>query len=248
MAEVLLSRIVEQHDRLEPQDIPAIFEVLGKGVDVLEEYRHSRDDRSPRFLKGGEASFFGLIQRLDKDPRNAVLKKLFKPGMSYSWLCGIIREATFEHGFDGDRVKPEEERLLTTGEFNMIRKSYLNMIHKAEPAALLKVPYLLNFLFSWLQLGEMKEVREWVALQSQTDEGLLDLLERMGSSRQASNGKFYNLKPINLRHFFDNIDAVYSRITRLSEDEHQNPDIQEKAKKLKDALDEGEELERTFPS
>ena len=247
LAEVLLSRILEQHDWLDPDDIPAIFEVLGKGMDVLA--KNAKPWLGyPTFLRGDEASIFGLIQQLDKAPRKTVLKKLFKPGMSYSWLCGIIREATFEHGLHGDRTKPEEERLLDPDEFKMVRELYLKMIHNEEPETLLNVPYLLDFLYSWLQLGEEREVREWVAAQSKTDKGLLDLLERMGSSRLTSDGELYHLKPENLRPFFDDVDTVESRIAGLLKNEHQDPDIQERAKKLKVALDDGKEFESTFPS
>ncbi len=248
VAEVLLSRIVEQQDKLDPDDIPAIIEVLGMGMDVL-----ARNAQlwmgSLGFLRGDEASVFGLIRRLDEAARKDVLEKLFKPGMSYSWLCGIIREAIFEHGLAGDRAKPEGERLLKTGEFNLIRQLYLDMIRKAEPATLLGVNDLGDFLYSWLQLGEEeeKEVRKWVASQSKTDDGLLNLLEHMGKSPQSPGGR-YPLKPEYLRSFFGDIDSVESRISGLAKNDHLNPDVSERAKELKVALEGGKEIEKFFRS
>lgn len=247
LAEVLLSRILERRTRLDPADIPPILEVLGKGMDVLARNTQRRSGY-PTYIRGGEASILGLIQRLDENSRKSVLEKLFRPGMSYSWLGEIIRTATFEHGLYGDSPKPEEERLLTTDEFDMIRKLYLSMIHEEDPKTLLNLPDLLEFLFSWLQLGEEKEVREWVASESNTDERLLDLLEHMGRSRENFAAGSSRLKPEELRHFFGDIDIVFSRLTGLMEDESRTPEDRERAKQLSAQLDDGKELENYLSS
>lgn len=238
LAEVLLSRILERRYLLDPVDIPPILEVLGKGMDVLARNTQKKPGYHD-FVSGDHASIFGLIQRLDETSRETVLRKLFQRGMSYSWLCEIIREATFQHGLYGNRPMPEEYRLLTTGEFEMIRNLYLSIIHKEDPKTILSLPHLLEFLLSWLQLGEKEEVRKWVASQSNTDERFLELLEHMGRSRTNSAAGSFLLKREELKEFFDDISAVVSRLARLMEDESLTPEFRERAKKLKAQLDDG---------
>ena len=246
MAEVLLTRILEQRDRIDPDHIPPIFEVLGRGMDVLAKHGSGLYGYS-RFLKGDSSSIFGLIQRLDEGSRAAVLTNIFRPGMSYSWLCGIIRESTFEHGVHGDRPKPEEERLLTHDEFVMIRLLYLAMIENTDPADLLNVPYLLDFLYSWLQLGRGNDVHQWITQHSQSDEGLLTLLERMSSSGPTLNGRPHHLKPSDLRQFFKSADDLELRVSRLMDSASEDSDIWSRANKVKKLLEAGREYEMSFP-
>ena len=242
LAEVLLSRILEQRDRLELDDIPAILEVLGKGMDVLARNANPRMGRgAPRFLRGDESSVFGrLIQRLDEPSRKAVLEKLFKPGISYSWLCEIIRHSTFEHGLHGDRAKPEEKRLLTTDDFNMIRQLYLGMIRNEEPGTLVKIPYFLEFLYSWQQLlddqDDKEEVRKWVDTQSETNEGLLNLLESM---KRAGPEPGIKLELDEIEGFFCDVAQVEQRLVDIAEDEQSLADMRDRARTIKTAIDAG---------
>ena len=195
--------------------------------------------RFPRFLMVHEASIFGLIQRLDESRRKDVLKTLFSPGMSYSWLCEIIRRAASEHGLVGGSAKPEGERLLTAGEFKMVREAFLDMIQREEPATLLALPYFQEFLLSWLELGKKTEVREWVATQSKSDEGLLNLLESIGGLHRPPKGKLHSLIPGNLEAFFDDTVAVKSRIAQLLMRKDQKPEILVRARKIIDAFKDG---------
>ncbi len=246
LAEVLLARIVERRDRLDPENITAIFEVLGKGMDVLA--RNAQPGLGPpNFLKGDESAVFGLVQMLDKDSRKTVLENLFKPGMSYSWLCGIIREATFEHGLYGNRAKPEGERLLSMDEFDMIRHTYLDMIRGEEPGNLLNLPYFQTFLHSWQQLLEDTddEVRNWVAEQSKTEEGLLDIFEGM---RRHGPGPETELRPHDIKGFFFDIAETEKRLAGIAENEQSAADVRERASKISAALEDGKELESSFPS
>ncbi len=243
LAEVLVSEIVARRDQLDPDTILAIFDVLGRGMDIL-----ARNGRSsggyPSFLAGDKTSIFGLIQQLDVPQRRTALKNLFTGSSSYAWLSGIIRDTTFEHGRYGNRAKPVEERLLNVDEWDMIERLYLDRIHNEKPETLLQTPYFLNVLFSWSQLGKEREVRQWIALQSETDEGFLNLLERMGNTPRSLGKDHYDLKPTDLQEFFENLHAMESRLAGLLD--HQDPEIQTRAITLHQALGDGKNIHHIF--
>ncbi|MCY3875424.1 MAG: P-loop NTPase fold protein [Rhodobacteraceae bacterium] len=244
MGEVLLSRILERQSELDVDDIRAVFNVLGKGMDVLAANAPGPWGH-PSYLTGERGTIFGIIEQLNKADRKTILQDIFRPGTSYSWLSGIIRSSTFEHGLAGDRAKPEENRLLNSSEFEMIRQLYLDMIHNEDPATLLGVFDFLDFLYSWFQLGDEQKVLEWVASQSNTDEDLLSLLDRMAGSVSDLTP---HLKPQDLQSFFDDIATIEKRVTAIAEDQHQTLEVREKANKVLGALQLGREKEALFPS
>ena len=243
MARLLLSRIIEHQDSLDAKTIQSLFSVISENMDDLVKHTFNGVP-SPTELGGRDYSIFGIIRNIDEEERKDILKQLFKRGMPYSWLTPIIRDLTFEHGLVGDSAKPEGLRLLDDKEFKMIRQRYLEMLQNEDPEILLKVPDILSLLFSWLQAGDKEGVRTWISSQSRTDQGLLQLLDRMGCS-DSGRDDAPRLRPKYLDELFGGSEDVKQRVTEIK-DKTDNQELHAQALRILDAMEKGAEIEQYF--
>lgn len=238
LAEVLLDRLVAAGTKISPEQVKGLFKALGEAIDELVPFAKT-DFGPPEFLKGNRQEVFGLIEQVqNSDERSEVLRSLFSDGKSVAWLVGIIRESTFEHGAHGDRIEPEEARLLSVTDFDLVKGIFLRRMIETPPTDLLKVPQFLSLIFAWHQVGDQEGAVNWVSQQAESDQGFLDVLERMKSkSVSSSEGVQWKLRPETLNTFFGGYSSVQDRLEQIAT--RGKADLKIRAKELLTKFDDG---------
>lgn len=240
LAEVLLDRILGARDRILSPQIQGLFWILGEALDELIPVAKTAYGR-PNFLKGDQQEIFGLIAQVqDNDLRSNILQSLFSNGKSMAWLVAIIRQATFEHGDQGSRKMPEGDRLLSIKEFELIKGIFLKRLNETSPSDLLQVPHFLSLMFAWHQVGDEKGALGWIAQQTDSESGFLDVLERMKSwSESSSEGVQYKLRLETLEAFFGGASTVQDRLKKISGDSSGETGLRSRAEVLLKKFDDG---------
>ena len=239
MAEVLLDRILAVRSSITFCQIRGLFSVLGEALDELVPFAKTEYGR-PEFLQGGRREVFGLIAQVsDPDLRKGILRSLYSDGKSMAWLVGIIREATFEHKAQGSQGIPEDDRLLSAEEFELIRAEFLRRLAGADPSDLLQVPHFLSLMFAWHQAGDEEGALGWIAQQTESEAGFIDVLERMKSwSQSSSEGVQYKLRHETLNTFFGGVEKTQERLKAIVEDESAQPGLSSRAQGLLGKFDD----------
>jgi hypothetical protein len=222
---------------LPPASILNLLMALSAGMDGL---ATKVDEFGGRFFLGNyRGTPFGLLRFVSGHQRIDFLAKFFAECPSLAWLTGIMRSATFDHGYYGDRAKPTTERLLSEDEFEAIRIAYLKRVSTAPAQTIRATPDFGSLLFAWSQGGDPGGARAWVLEQSKSDEGFVDLLERIQGKGYSSNGSYYRLDAGTLSAFFDGAEAVTTRLSLIGS---VSPDLQHRADILKRAVSAGTEF------
>ncbi|AYE85585.1 hypothetical protein B5M07_05275 [Sulfitobacter sp. D7] len=220
-AEVLLDRILGVSGRIGPSEIQGLFSVLGEAIDDLVPVAKTYSGYS-QFLKGNRHEVFGLIGIIgDPSLRKHTLRTLFSEAKSLAWLTGIVREAVFEHGVSGHRAEPENARLLSNEEFELVRGIFLRRLTEVPPSELMETPQFLSLMFAWHQAGDPEGALSWIANQTATDRGLLEVLQKMMSwSESSAHGVQCKLRPDTLDIFFGGRSAVQDRLEKIAADDN----------------------------
>jgi predicted KAP-like P-loop ATPase len=213
MGILLLDRIGKLEEMPEDRVWPVLFG-LSEVMDEAER-DFGMADRAFR-LDASEGSPFGLIRFLRSGSRQDALVDFVRESPSLVWVNGIIRSATFDHGFYGDRPKPADERLLTDDEFDAMRSAYLDRLDRTPAGTILDTPALASLLYGWSQAGAQEKVKAWVAAQIDADEGLVDLLQRLTGNVNSSRGSYLRIEPMVLTELFPSDHAVHDRLQLLS--------------------------------
>jgi hypothetical protein len=185
-------------------------------------------------LKGNRQEVFGLIARIEKtDVRMEVLRKLFSEAKSIAWLTGIVHDALVEHGLLSKGHQPQENRLLSDGEFNLIRGLFLKRVSDARASDLLKTPYFLRLIYTWHHLGDAEEYLSWINKNTEDDWGFLEVLDNMRSwSHSTPGGVQYKLRPDTLDTFFDGVAGVQKRLDCIIQKENSPIDVKRRAEDM----------------
>lgn len=236
MAELLISRLRRLGPELPVQQIPYLFYALAPGMDQA-----IADTGFPfNFnLRGDRNSLFRLITRLDPKARAAFLPDFFRTCPSLVWIIAIFRSSTFDHGIAGDKERPEEARLFTRAEHDQLWSILRERLRAATPETLLATPSLLSTLYAWAQGGAPEEARAWVKQQTQTDDGLIGMLERMQGHPTSSAGNYVKLSSSDLAVFFDDVESVKGRLQKASADHSAQGD---RARRLMQSIKAGDEF------
>lgn len=220
LAQVLLDRINSFRDKVSPEQVEGLFEVLGEHMDTL--VRVARADFGQhQFLKGAPDEVFGLIAKVeDDDKRNEILQRLFEESKSIAWLTGIIRELC--HEID----RPTEGKnsllsLLSVSKIYGLKEKFIQRLHDTPFSELIETPHLGSTMFAWNQLGDPKEPDEWVTAHTVSDEDFVALLEKMTHwSVSTTDGVVHRLGRETLDTFFGGSEAVKERLQKIA----MNPD------------------------
>ncbi|MWP38077.1 hypothetical protein GQY15_10725 [Rhodobacter sphaeroides] len=233
LAEVLLDRVLASRADIRGAHVKGLFWTLGEALDELIPFAKTSFGR-PDFLRGNRKEIFGLITCVEEaDLRSDILRALFSAGKSMAWLTGIIREANFGHRAKGERHVPEDDRLLSAQEFDLIRGEFLKRLVNAAPSDLLRVPHFLSLMFAWYQLGDEEGALGWISQQTKSDLGFLDTLEKMRSwSESSSEGVQYKLRPETLKVFFGGVSTVRDRLKMMAADNSVEASLRTRAEVL----------------
>ncbi|SMP36410.1 KAP family P-loop NTPase fold protein [Shimia sagamensis] len=220
LAEILLDLIVARSSSVSTSQVQGLFVVLGEAIDELIPFAKTEFGYAD-FLKARRGEIFGLIDRVkDEKIRGGMLHKLFSTAKSIAWLSGIIRETTFAHGSGPKSPEPKETWLLSEAEFENCKEAYVARLWSTPAKELLEVPYFLNLMYAWYQLGDNEGPRRWIKENTVTDDDFLVVLNAMTSwSSSSDTGVSFNIEPKTLEYFFDGVIAVEERLKLMSEND-----------------------------
>jgi hypothetical protein len=155
-------------------------------------------------------------------------------------MSELIRGELWGHGRVGNRLVPEEERLLSPEELDEGIRILLDRFRSTERDRLVGTPELLSVMYGWMECGDEEGVLDWVREQQATDSGFLALLSACRGWMQSD--KIYH--PLNRRDLknFLNFDEALERLTLIAEDmANRTDDERELAKELLKAAEIGKD-------
>ena len=233
MAQVLLSRILERKEDISPDQIPALFVVLG---DSMDDFARGLPERagSPPWLYGDAREIFGLIGRIDdKGKRKTAMEQIFVNATSLAWLNSIVTDAIIEHGSARHQPKPVKQRLLTKEELHLVNRKFLERLEQADADKLKETPYFLSLMYGWHWAGGGERVKSWVRQQSSNDAELIDLLNLLMSKSSVSYGNGtrdnYYLAGKTLEMFFGSVEGVIRALHKIPSSPAGRDELGEKA-------------------
>lgn len=172
--------------------------------------------------------------------REAGIMRMFAEGDALSWLTSLFRRETFAHGRHGNR--PNSDRLLTSEELDRVTEVMLNRYKAMSFNAIKAQLQPLSILFAWQQGGDDDGPRNLLAVEVETDEGLVDTLQhlcgRVRTATQNAEREIATLSRSNIASLVD-YESARERITRLAETA-QDPVLREKARVLLESFRDGD--------
>lgn len=184
-------------------------------------------------LSANFSSPFGIVRFLPNETRKDAISRFIQTSQSLVWVNGIVRSATFHHGYHGDRPRPLGERLLSEDEFEALRLAYLNRLRQTPNEILLQTPRLQSVLYGWSQAGDADRVRAWVAEKTLADENFIGILETLGGKSGPLQRLSITIDNKALTTFFPSADEVTERLIRISGNVN---DLSDRAQTLLDAI------------
>lgn len=139
------------------------------------------------------------LQRLSAADAEAYARKWFSEGSALSWLCISARDDIFAR-----RKSPEDEtsKSIPDSAFNDVRDSLVGRL-RASPEGLARKPRLLSLLWFWKDAGDEAGARKWASQTSQSDEGLVILLEGLRSWKSTNGVVDYPIQRDGIEPFLD---------------------------------------------
>lgn len=173
----------------------------------------------------------------DTTERQPILEKIFTDGKAIGWLTDLFRRETFAHGLYGSRSRPEDDWLFTASEFAHITKIMLSRYRTMKAEELFAENNLTNILFAWQQGGDIDGPKRFVESHIDTNEGLMQVLEKLTSTVNSSHrGTYQVLRRETLSCFLD-YDQALGRVTKLMNDSGLGKRATVLAKAFEDAKD-----------
>lgn len=217
MAEVMIERIISAVARIPAEAVPGILASFTATLDEIALLSPSDDFGISRAWGAAEHAVGLLLKRVPENQRNECWRRLFTEGRSLGWIASLLRSEIFAHGHFGDRPEPEDQRLLTPAEFDVVKEVVLQRFTRSSTAELLKLPNLLSLLYGWKQGANNDDARDWVEIATRTDAGLLEFLSRVRGWSAGTGGVRYPLRRSDLENFLD-YEAARLRVEQMSND------------------------------
>ncbi len=119
-----------------------------------------------------------LLQRIESNRRLDILSEAIQEGEGLSLIVRQTIQLGLQHRkYDSDRVEPEEERIVSAEELEIIENLVLDKLRsRAQDDSLLHAIDLPGALYFWSLAGDQNEVREWVSKVISSDKGLIEFL------------------------------------------------------------------------
>ncbi len=156
-----------------------------------------------------------LLSKLGDERKKTVVESMFGEGRAIGWLTSVLRRETFAHGRYGDRVRPEEEWILSDANLDLASEQMLQRYQKLSLSEVFESPDPLDLLFAWRQLGDEVGPKSLVEQNLNTDSGFIDVLERMITYRTSSDrGRYAVLKKDNVEPFLE-FEHALERLSEL---------------------------------
>ena len=228
MAEVVLARLCALKAQITDNQVERLFAVLGNQMDDL---AHTMNVRFPYFLKPGRQQIFGLIESLGSSQRKRTLLHLFNYASSLSWLAIIIRDSTNRN--DKSQIgwaTVKKDAVLTEVEFDELSHIFTSRLASEKRKTLLKTPCFLDLMYCWKKVGDEVSCLNWIANQSSTEQGFLELLERMNTRITFDTGEVrYEISEQTLLDFFGSVKGTLDKLNLIVSNTSNGP-IKERLK------------------
>jgi len=171
---------------------------------------------------------------LDSTIFRKISEQVAREGKAINWLVGtLFRGEVWDHGRVGERKRSEDEWVFTDGLLDELVGILRDRVQRASfMENVPQMPDLASFLFGWRDVLGLEEPKKWVDEFTQTDEGFLDVLNRLRSWAMGDR-VYYPLQRSSVSAFFD-YDAIVERLNNLENGPHRKT-VQE----LKVALSQG---------
>jgi hypothetical protein len=243
LSEVLMDRLASWEGKKLPANaIPAILAAMADGLDDAARVSEGNGFGVPSAWRTADRVLPTLVKALAPNQRPEALAHMFGSGKALGWLAEIMRDEIFGHGLYGGRSKPEDERLLSSGEFETMLSTMRGRFADTDCSVVLHSPHLGGLLFGWIQGGGAEDAKKWVNDRVATEHGLLDFLSRVrGWASSSGIGVYYPLRRKELKHFFNDVDAAYQRVLAIRDDPHAQPALKKLAKEIAVAFQQGDE-------
>lgn len=240
MAELLIDRLTAAHEMVPADAVAGIFASLSATLDGVALSSRDGDFGQHRVWGAAERLVTKLLSRVGPARRDACLQNLFVTGASIGWQTSMLRSEIFAHGHYGNSPVPEEQRLLTTAEFERIRTVMLGRYASIPPLELREVPNLISLLYGWEQAAGNDDAKNWARANTQSDVDLLAMLARSRGWTSGSYGVQYPLKRRDIGHFID-YDAALQRVRDIAERSDANANHRGLAVELLEAFAQGDQ-------
>ena len=240
LSESLIDRIAIGINVVDQEQLPGLLETLANAMDELA-YETGPGDWGRYWVwVAAENIFEGGIRKVGGERRKNVLTSVFKDGSSIGWLSTLLRNELFSHGVTGDRSIPEEQRALAPEELFMVSSIMTERYAAMHINDLAAAPGADHVLFAWLQSGDAgaAAVKNWVAVETASDEGLLLFLDSIRSWRASGEKISHPLYLSSICHFMD-ANVATSRLNRIVSDQQPNA---ERASDLLAAIKDGQDF------
>lgn len=235
MGEILLYRLVEHRPLITPEQISGLFEVLGQTMDELARNTNPASGY-PDFLSGTRYQVFGLIEVAPKEQRMQILRHLLKTAKSLTWLSGIIW--SFTQGEKSALAFADGNTILTEDEFSVLSDEFADRLAAEEPKKILNTPYFILLLYAWFQVGDQTRCVDFIKNITSTDNGFLDVLEKMASGSMSSHSEVQKrIQTLTLVDFFGSSVEPIERLKALAGDS-KNKKLQQRANGVLVFIDE----------
>lgn len=160
------------------------------------------------------------LKGLDEDLFHSISIHVASECTSMNWLVGtFFRDEIWNHGIVGDQKKSLESWVFNEGELDTL----LGVMKKRASAQSQQVqipdmPDVASYLFGWRDLSGVDEVKAWVSVFSQTDEGFLFLLDKL-RSWAVSDKVYHPLQKSSVTVFLDWEETI-QRLEELKKTAH----------------------------
>lgn len=239
-ANIFLRRLIERIDevdarRIEPM-LTALFQV-GDDI-ILSTPERSRGRETTRIVE----MIRSALKIVDPSDRLDVIKPAISTGDSIYLSSYFLRAMRRNHGeYSADAI-PENERVLESTEIDEVHHIVAEQISDAaERGRLLELPWIKWSIEFWANSRESDQLEVWIMEVVDTDEGLLQFIDRMSSTTVLNmNTPVKYIDPRWIDSYLD-LDEVQDRldsIERKNIGDHE-VDIIERFEKGMKMLDEG---------
>lgn len=155
------------------------------------------------------------MQIVDRPKSMEILLSLTIKGTSWAWIANYIRDLLWQNGLVGNRVVPEQERVLTDVELNDVRNHFCErIINDGELKSQLPEERALGgFVWAWHDIAGLESLKAWIVQHCANDEAFLALILSLRSHIiSSSRGHYLALKVSDIAHLFGGEEVLLGRL------------------------------------
>ncbi|MBU1287910.1 MAG: KAP family NTPase [Alphaproteobacteria bacterium] len=238
LAESFVDRLALSADKIPAESLRGIIMALASTMDLVAKQSGRGDWGRYWVWVTANKIFKSALLKVPTLEREQLIDNVFSRGKAIGWLTRILRDELFSHGRTGDRRQPEDGCMFSESELDLVVSRLTERYTNFTIDDLSEVPDAAQVLYAWLQSGPAgkADVNSWVRMETESDVGLLALLEVLRSWAATNDVVHYPLRASSVSTFMD-LDVVNSRLSAISSGSNNN--LAMLAMELKEAVRTG---------